>query len=73
MKLSELKQDRKAYSALITMWSELSRISRATTRKDLNDDFGNRYEIKKKGDQMQFHDTHSGDLFTYDPVQNEWN
>ena len=71
MTLAELKQNRKAYSALITLWSELSRISREAARRDLNEDFGIRYEIKK-GDQIHFYDTYAGDHFTYDPIKNEW-
>ena len=72
MTLNDLKQNHKAYSALITMWSELSRISRESARRDIVQDFGWRYELKKEGEKISFHDTHAGDIFVYEPSRNEW-
>ena len=72
MTLKELKKNRKAYSSLIDLWSELSRISRDSARRDLIEDFGLRYRIDMEGESMVFHDTHAGDSFTYDKERKEW-
>ena len=46
MTYEELKiQNRKAHSALISLWEELSRVSRAAARKDLKADWSVRYSV----------------------------
>jgi hypothetical protein len=71
------KNYRKAHSALITLWEDLSRISRASARKDLREDWGFRYSVTWEftidGETtLIFKDDHSGDIFTYVSYRNEW-
>ena len=73
----ELKKENKnALSSLITLWSELSRCSRETARKDLKEDWGFRYSVILKLNagsvDLTFKDSHSGDIFNYSTFRKEW-
>ena len=65
MTYEELKKlDKRAHSALITLWEELSRVSRETARRDLKENWGFRYEVSYKP-ALTFRDADSGDTFAY--------
>ena len=70
------KENRKALSALITLWEELSRCSRETARKDLKENWGFRYdviwELNFGSRDLTFKDVHSGDIFNYSYSRKEW-
>ena len=72
------KEHRKALSALITLWEELSKCSRATARKDLKEDWGFRYSVIQEINLIDlsriliFEDAHSGDKFHYHISKKEW-
>jgi hypothetical protein len=70
------KENRKALSALITLWEELSRCSRESARKDLKEDWGFRYSVTGElGDgqyTLIFKDDHSGDRFHYHDYRKKW-
>jgi hypothetical protein len=76
------KENKKALSSLITLWSELSRCSRETARKDLKENWGLRYEVSYKPqyplnenygvNALTFIDDDSGDAFSYDKKGQEW-
>ena len=70
------KENKKALSALITIWEELSRCSRETARKDLKEDWGFRYSVIRElsgGENiLEFKDAHSGDMFLYHNERQEW-
>jgi len=72
MKLQDLRAENPtAFVALVELWSELSRCSYLTAMRDLKEDMGLRYEIKKQ-DHLVFLDHHSGDTFEYDESQQLW-
>jgi hypothetical protein len=70
------KENRKALSALITLWEELSRCSRESARKDLKENWGFRYklisELNSGSVDLTFKDSHSGDIFNYSTFRKEW-
>ena len=74
MTYKELKnRNKKAHSSLITLWEDLSRVSRSTARKDLKDDWGLRYNVIPKGEtDLEFIDSHTGDVFTYNDSIKQW-
>ena len=70
------KENKKALSALITLWEELSRCSRESARKDLKENWGFRYsvswELNFGSTDLLFKDEHSGDKFRYHDFRKEW-
>ena len=67
MTLAQLKaHNPKAHSSLVKMWTELSRCSVSTARRDLQADIGFRYQLEEKKGELRFTDLHSGDIFKYD-------
>jgi len=70
------KENKKALSALITLWEELSRCSRESARKDLKENWGFRYsviwELNFGSVDLTFKDSHSGDVFNYSVAEKEW-
>jgi DeoR/GlpR family transcriptional regulator of sugar metabolism len=71
MTLAELKaHNPKAHSSLVEMWTELSRCSTSTARRDLKENMDDRYTIEEKGGKLLFNDTEAGD--TYKFTGEEW-
>lgn len=71
------KENRVAHSSLITLWEELSRTSRETARKDLKENWGDRYSVTgeltaRSGLILTFNDMLTGDSFLYDKDRGEW-
>jgi len=76
------KENKQALSSLITLWSELSRCSRETARKDLKENWGLRYEVSYEPQYplnenygvaaLTFIDVDSDDAFSYDKKGQEW-
>ena len=66
MTLEELEQENvKAYTALIDLWSELTRISSLRAKRDIEDDLGSRYTLQEYFNGVAFTDAHTGDIFFY--------
>lgn len=66
------KENKKALSALITLWEELSRCSREFARQNLKEDWGFRYSVTEKKQGLVFKDEQSGDKFRYHNLKEEW-
>lgn len=74
MTLEQLEQENvKAYTALIDLWSELTRISSLRAKRDIEDDLGSRYTLQEdlNGD-ITFTDAHTGDIFFYYNGEGYW-
>ena len=66
MTLEQLEQENvKAYTALIDLWSELTRISSLRAKRDIEDDLGSRYTLQEYFNGVAFTDAHTGDIFFY--------
>ena len=65
---TQFKEHKKACASLITIWSELSRISRETASRDLKENFGTRYEVREKGSKLSFVDTEGSDKFEFNGI-----
>jgi hypothetical protein len=73
MTLEELEQENvKAYTALIDLWSELTRISSLRAKRDIEDDLGSRYTLQEDFNGITFTDAHTGDIFFYYKGEGYW-
>lgn len=74
MTLEELKKEEPfAYTALIDMWSELSRCSMITAKRYLKADIGDRFSIKKNASgELIFHDEVADDTWKYSKSLKDW-
>lgn len=74
MTLEELEQENvKAYTALIDLWSELTRISSLRAKRDIEDDLGSRYTLQEDlNGGITFTDAHTGDIFLYYNEEGYW-
>jgi hypothetical protein len=73
MTLEQLEQENvKAYTALIDLWSELSRISSLRAKRDIEDDLGSRYTLQEGFNCITFTDAHTGDIFFYYNGEDYW-
>ena len=74
MTLKELKKENPfAYTALIDMWSELSRCSMIAAKRYLNADMGDRFSIEKNDkDELIFRDSIPSDTWKYSKSLKDW-
>lgn len=74
--LKEFKSFNKvAHDSLIDLWEQLSRTSRETARRDLRDNFDDRYSITRhpSDKKITFSDHEAGDTYFFDEVNpGEW-
>jgi hypothetical protein len=61
-----------AARSLVSMWADLSRISESHARRCLREEDGVRYKFYRTPFTLEFEDTHAGDKFVWDPMEEAW-